>query len=749
MWSTSKSDYEFSPEPIGVGSYGQVFRATHRPDGKSVAVKQMDLKFLKRYNILKRVKTELKNHARLDHPNIVRLYTYFQDQKHIYLVMELCSKRLIEKGLKRDLTRAKSLLRQLAAGLQYLHACNFIHRDIKPDNIMLLDDDTVKILDLGLSCKLEHATDRKKTVCGTEGYLAPEIVAQKGYDERVDIFSLGCVVYKMLTGRRMGNGEVAFPAKFPPSGQDLIMRMTEKDPERRISIANILKHRFLSSARSQSISQSQVRRCKQKYTPIKVVMEPREHLIKSGKIDIFEDGSSAYSSSRDGSVCRFQDNKISIVFADDTSEAYDLEHDDLPEMIQKKYNMMRRFFLKQQKLVHLSCPAWNTSCLMTGVDPEFDFTIKTADNITAVYSTHQNSSTISISNGSGKIVCDFDPLQLNHKLYTMFSSRLQQLLQLSAHMVTKCHEILKTSTSNRYPISRSENVLLSPPNEIYAQYPPQQYPSSPFGGGHTYPYYMPAQPPMPYFYPQPPPSTARTQKTKTTPQSTNDVAKAAPEETCMPNIQIKPSEGNSQFHPITLNDLASLSPVHDNLFSFSDDELDDVKENESSRVFNVDITSPPEKKSVEPQTFQSSHRKTRKRKNSTKLVMQWPTVEEVYFNRIKDIYTKNSKEISRTKLFNKFQKMKPHSIYIRVCDQFKESPLPEYTARPSVHEYYKKKIVEIYKNHNPLKLKKVLSTFETVSGEEIYRFFRDVCEKYKLDVPKRYILPEFHDETAL
>eukprot|EP00493_Phyllostaurus_siculus_P002418 UN02431 len=122
--------------------------------------------------------------------------------------MELCSKPLVSKGRKMDLSQARNILKQLTAGLQHLHDFNYVHRDIKPENIMLMDDGTVKILDLGLSCRLENMTDRKKTVCGTEGYLAPEIVSQEGYDERVDIFSLGCVLYKMLTGLNLSGGEL-------------------------------------------------------------------------------------------------------------------------------------------------------------------------------------------------------------------------------------------------------------------------------------------------------------------------------------------------------------------------------------------------------------------------------------------------------------------------------------------------------------------------------------------------------------
>jgi len=737
MWGTSKSDYDFCSEPIGVGSYGQVFKAIHCSDGKLVAVKQMELKFLKRYNLLKRVKNELLNHARLDHENIVRLFNYFQDQTHIYLVMELCSRPLLQKGRKMDLLRAKNILKQLILGLQHLHDFNYVHRDIKPENIMLMDDGTVKILDLGLSCKLENMTDRKKTVCGTEGYLAPEIVSQEGYDERVDIFSLGCVLYKMLTGLNLCRGDVPFPSNFPTDARDLILRMTEKNPEKRIALKKVLKHSFIVGSCNASRSQS---RTKQRWNPIKVVMQPCEHMIKSGRIDVFEDGSSAYSSSRDGSVCRFYDSKISIKYPDETSETYDLNYDDLPETIQKKYNMMRRFFVKQQKLVHLSCPAWSTSCLMTGVDPEFDFAITTADDITAIYSSYQNASQITITNGSGKISCDFDPLNLNHGIHRLLSSRLQQLLQLSAHMVTKCQEILKNSSSSSYPIQRSENVILPPPTP--SAFPPQ-FPPYPFAGGHTYPYYLPPQPP-PYYYAHPPSPRTNHQlsqaQTNPVPPTQKDVKKSSK----------KHSSNVNEFRSITLQDLASTSPIsNDDPFRFLDDDHDDVKESEHSRIFSPETKALLEDKKVESLTFQSSHRKTRNRKRSHNGVMKWPNAEEVYFNRIKNIYESNSKQISKSKLYKKFKTMRPHAIYLRVCEQFKELPLSEYIPKKSVHEYYKEKIVEIYKKHNPSKLTKVLDKFELVSGEEIYRFFRDVCEKYDVQSGGKYILEEFKDEIPL
>eukprot|EP00492_Amphilonche_elongata_P000635 TRINITY_DN1366_c0_g1_i1.p1 TRINITY_DN1366_c0_g1~~TRINITY_DN1366_c0_g1_i1.p1 ORF type:complete len:248 (+),score=39.91 TRINITY_DN1366_c0_g1_i1:585-1328(+) len=202
----------------------------------------------------------------------------------------------------------------------------------------------------------------------------------------------------------------------------------------------------------------------------------------------------------------------------------------------------------------------------------------------------------------------------------------------------------------------------------------------------------------------------------------------------------------NEFQSITLQDLASTSPLsHDDPFRFLDDDYDDVKENEHSRIFSPMFSqvsfadhseqtkSLLEQKEVESAAFQTSHRKTRNRKQALpKGVFVWPSETEVYYQRIKAIYENNSKQVSKTKLFKKFNEFPPHSIYLRVCEKFKELPLGKYIQKTSVHAYYKEKIVEVYSKHNPSKLAKVLSKFDSVSGEEIYRFFEDVCEKSRV-----------------
>lgn len=343
-----------------------------------------------------------------------------------------------------------------------------------------------------------------------------------------------------------------------------------------------------------------------------------------------------------------------------------------------------------------------------------------------------------IKSGS-RISCDFDPLNVNHAVHKLFSSRMQQLLQLAAHMVTKCQEIMKTSSSASYPIQRSENVIL--PAATASAFPPQ-YPHYPFTGAHTYPYYLPPQLP-PYYYPQPNPPSNHMAQTQT-----SHISKPTPNKTDVKaTSKRQPSNVNNEFRSITLQDLASTSPLsNDDPFRFLDDDNDDVKENDHSRIFHHETKSLLEEKQVESRTFESSHRKTRNRKKPHVGVMKWPTVEEVYFKRIKNIYENNSKQISRTKLFTKFKTMRPHAVYLRVCEQFKELPLGEYVPKKTVHEYYKEKIFDIYKKRNPSKLTKVLLKYESVSGEEIYHFFRDVCEKYDVQLSLRYVLEEFKDE---
>jgi serine/threonine protein kinase len=138
------------------------------------------------------------------HKNIVRLYEYFETEKHILFVIELSAGGDLlnyvrkRRQLKEDV--AKSVFKQLIEGLRYCHSKSILHRDIKLDNILLSVDGEIKICDFGVS-KLVRRGEKMTEQCGTPAYIAPEILLDKGYEGfMADIWSAGVVLYAMLYG---------------------------------------------------------------------------------------------------------------------------------------------------------------------------------------------------------------------------------------------------------------------------------------------------------------------------------------------------------------------------------------------------------------------------------------------------------------------------------------------------------------------------------------------------------------------
>lgn len=138
------------------------------------------------------------------HRNIVRLYEFFETQKHLLFVMELCSGGDLlnyvrkRRRLKEDV--AKYVFKQIIEGLGYCHSKQILHRDIKLDNILLDSEGEVKICDFGVS-KIVKKGEKMTEQCGTPAYIAPEILRDKGYEGfSVDIWSAGVVLYAMLYG---------------------------------------------------------------------------------------------------------------------------------------------------------------------------------------------------------------------------------------------------------------------------------------------------------------------------------------------------------------------------------------------------------------------------------------------------------------------------------------------------------------------------------------------------------------------
>ena len=245
---------------IATGGMGEVWRGQDRVLGREVAVKVLKSQFTGDPVFLTRFRTEARLSAGLSHPNIAVLHDYGEGEpvspggdRLVYLVMELVDGEPLSAVLAREgrLTpeRTLDLLGQVAAGLAAAHAAGVVHRDVKPANLLVRPDGTVKMTDFGIAWSAANATvTRTGHVVGTAQYLAPELVQGQKASPAVDVYSWGTVAYECLAGRRPFDGpdpvEVAMrrvsetpeplPADVPAPVRELVERTLATDPAARI-----------------------------------------------------------------------------------------------------------------------------------------------------------------------------------------------------------------------------------------------------------------------------------------------------------------------------------------------------------------------------------------------------------------------------------------------------------------------------------------------------------------------------------
>jgi hypothetical protein len=187
---------------LGSGAFGQVFLAKNKQDGVLVAIKHIDKERLFKMGIKRDlIIREINIQMRLIHPNIARMFSYYEDNKSYYLIMEYIDKgtlfQIIQKsrGFKEE--KAFELFIQVVNAFNFLHEYNLIHRDLKPENCLIDKNDTVKLCDFGWTVELKEQ-DTRDTFCGTYEYMAPEIVKHIPYDESIDVWSLGVLLYELI-----------------------------------------------------------------------------------------------------------------------------------------------------------------------------------------------------------------------------------------------------------------------------------------------------------------------------------------------------------------------------------------------------------------------------------------------------------------------------------------------------------------------------------------------------------------------
>merc|ERR1719282_350373 len=237
---------------IGKGSYGKVMLVHHKDDSNTVFA----MKMLRKENVVKRNQVEHTKAERnvleaVSHPFIVTLHYAFQTPKKLYFVLEYCSGGELFFHLSRagrfPEARAKFYICELLLAIHYLHGLNIIYRDLKPENVLLSALGHVKLTDFGLSKEGIEDNFSAKTMCGTPEYLAPEILDKKGHGKAVDWYSLGALLFEMLTGLppfytkdrnklfdRIRNEDLKYPAHMSRIAIDVCAQLLEKDPNKRL-----------------------------------------------------------------------------------------------------------------------------------------------------------------------------------------------------------------------------------------------------------------------------------------------------------------------------------------------------------------------------------------------------------------------------------------------------------------------------------------------------------------------------------
>lgn len=205
------SIYQVEDQPIGSGGMGRVFRGTD-PQGRQVAVKEILPEYAADFEIRTRTEREVELLQQLNNESIVRVYDQFPLGDNFYIVMEFVDGMNIEQYVQKfgsiPYERAVRFMVKILEAMQVVHEKNFVHRDMKPSNIMIRNDERICILDFGIAKDL-GSQDGGGTVIGTiigsDGYMSPEQADGFSIDHRADIYALGCVFYYMLTGHHAYN----------------------------------------------------------------------------------------------------------------------------------------------------------------------------------------------------------------------------------------------------------------------------------------------------------------------------------------------------------------------------------------------------------------------------------------------------------------------------------------------------------------------------------------------------------------
>jgi serine/threonine protein kinase len=255
------NDFEIG-RPLGKGKFGNVYLARLKQNNYIVALKVLFKSQLVKNGVQHQLRREIEIQSHLQHPNILRLFGYFHDERRVFLILEYAPQGELYHKLRKagffDNEVAAQYILQVIDALVVCHSKQVIHRDIKPENILVGYFGELKIADFGWSV---HAPSlRRQTMCGTLDYLPPEMVLHEKYDDKVDLWCLGVLTYEFLVGRppfendnanetyrRITNVDFSFPSHVNELAADFVKCLLRRNPNERMTMEQAREHAWIKT----------------------------------------------------------------------------------------------------------------------------------------------------------------------------------------------------------------------------------------------------------------------------------------------------------------------------------------------------------------------------------------------------------------------------------------------------------------------------------------------------------------------